>query len=591
MKKISKIFIVLIVLSLCSFTLFAHGEKERATVTILETSDMHGVVSPYDYATDSAQDTGLLKAYTVIKEEREKDPSLLLVDCGDTLQDNMIQEFRFDDPNPMISAMNYIGYDAWELGNHEFNFEFEALEKAMGQFKGTVLAANIYKADGTRFTNPYLIKEVNGVRVAIFGLEAPNIPAWEGANPEHYDYMTFTNPLEETEKVLKELEGKADLIICLAHYGEGGEYDSEGMDAVAEKYGDKIDAFLLGHAHSTLNKTLNGAVMLEPGSKASGVGKVTFTLERNLNGSWTVVEKKGEIIPVSKQNLAVDKDFEAFVKPLDEASKEMSNSVIGQVGEDFLPSLYWNDIYGIPTAVVQDTAMIDLINNIQLKETGADVAFTALFDQKSNLEKGDFKKRDGVKIYKYDNTLFAVKMTGKELKDLMEVRAGGFFNQSTPGDVTMSFDPNFRLYNYDMYQGVEYQIDISKPYGERIVNLTFHGEPLKDDQELVVAMNNYRYGTLKQNGQISSDPEAVVYDSGLALRDLISDYVKEQGTIMPECDNNWSLIGIDYDDADAEKIYQMIRDGKINLVQSTGGRGIDTSHAINANELRDKGII
>lgn len=591
MKKTKKFFIVFFVLTLCCFSLFAHGEKEKATVTILETSDIHGVVSPWDYATDSAQDTGLLKAYTVIKSEREKDPSLLLVDCGDTLQDNMIQEFRFDDPNPMISAMNYVGYDVWEIGNHEFNFEFESLQNAINQFKGTTIAANIYKKDGTRFLTPYIIKEVNGVRVAIYGLEAPNIPAWEGANPEHYDYMSFTSPLEETEKVLKELEGKADLIICLAHYGEGGEYESEGMDAVAEKYGDKIDAILLGHAHSTINKTLNGVIMLEPGSKASGVGKLTFTLEKNLNGTWSVTDKKGEVIPVSKQNLPVDKDFEAFVEPLDTKSKELSGSVVGIVGEDFLPSLYWKDIYGIPTAVVEDTAMIDLINNIQLEETGADVAFTALFDQKSNLEKGDFKKRDGVKIYKYDNTLFAVKMTGKELKDLMEVRAGGFFNQSQPGDVTMSFDPNFRLYNYDMYQGVDYQIDISKPYGERIVNLTFHGEPLKDNEELVVAMNNYRYGTLKQNGQISSDPEAVVYDSGIALRDLISDYVSREGTIYPECDHNWSLIGIDYDDKDAEKIYSMIRDGKISLVQSTEGRGLDTSKAINANELRNKGIV
>jgi hypothetical protein len=249
----------------------------------------------------------------------------------------------------------------------------------------------------------------------------------------------------------------------------------------------------------------------------------------------------------------------------------------------------------MPYAVLQDGPLIDLINKVQLEVTKADVSLAALFDVNSNLQKGDYKKKDGVKVYKYDNTLMAVNITGKELKAIMEEQAGKFFNQYKDGDVTISFNENIRLYNYDMFAGVEYQIDISKPIGQRIVNLTYKGAPLKEDEKLVLALNNYRYGGLSASGFISSDPEDVVYDSAAtadvpAVRDMISEYVASKGQLLPECDNNWEIIGYDFDYVGAEKVYEMIRKGDIKIPTSTDGRTSNIK-AINMNELAELGII
>ncbi len=587
--------IVSVALMLCALfclPVFGTGQREQVQITILETSDLHGTIAPWDYATDSAFDGGLAKVYTVVKQERAKDKDLLLVDCGDTLQDNMIQEFRFDDIHPMVKAMNFIGYDAWELGNHEFNFEFENLLKAIADSKAPVLGGNIYRQDGTRFVTPYIIRNVKGVRVAIFGIEAPHINQWEASNPEHFDYMTFTSPMAETGKILDELEGKADVIIGLVHYGEDGEYGTDGMKAVAQAYGDRVSAFLIGHAHSTLIETLeNGCLLLEPGSKGSGVAKLTLTLERLVSGGkWMVVEKIGEILPVTNANIAPDPELSTLMQYVHDKSREIANTVVGQVGADFLPGLNWKNLPGIPTAVLQDTAMLDLINKIQMEATGADVSLAALFDASSNLPKGDFRKRDGVKIYKYDNTLMAVRITGKQLKAIMERQAGNFFNPYAVGDVTISFNPGIRLYNYDMFAGVDYEIDISKPVGHRIVNVIYKDAPLHDDQILVLALNNYRYGGLSSAGMISDKPEDLVYNTGLAIRDLISDYVTEKGTILPECDNNWRIVGADLNDVDAELIYQMVRDGRLSIPVSEDGRTPNIA-SLNANDLRAQGVI
>ncbi len=557
-------------LSLAMMAAFAFAQ-EKATVTILETSDIHGAIAPWDYATDSEVDNGLAKVATVIKQERQKDPKLLLIDCGDNLQDNLIQEFRKQKITPMVGAMNLMNYDLHVPGNHEFNFEFKNLTKTIKTYKAPTICANIYTKKNKRWLKPYLIKEVNGVKIALVGLTAPHVDQWEAADPSHFKGLHFTQPVDEMATVLKELDGKADAIVIVAHYGPDGEYGSIGMEPIAEKYGDKVAAFFIGHAHSVINKTAsNGTLILEPGSKGSDVAKVTLNFEKK-DGKWVLAERKGEMLKVKGAKVQPDAEIMKYNEKTHEESRKIANTPVGKVGADFLPSLYWNGIKGIPTAALQDTAMIDLINKVQLETVKADVACTALFDETSNLTKGDFRKRDGVKIYKYDNTLFGVKVTGKQLKAVMEEQAGKFFNQFVEGDVTISFNPSIRLYMYDMFQGVDYEIDISQPAGSRIKNVMYKGAPLKDDEQLVLALNNYRYGGLAKAGLISSSPDAVVYQSNDALRDIISAYIQKKGTIQPECDNNWKITGYNFP-PEAEKVYQMIRDGKLSIPYSEDGR-------------------
>lgn len=563
----------------------AAAEEESKTVTILQTSDLHGMVNPYDYASNKVSKTSLAHAATIIKAERSKDPNLLLLDTGDTTQANYIQEFLNENPNPIIGALNYLDYDAWTLGNHEFNFGFSYVTKEISEFEGVTLAGNIYKADGSRWIDAYHIFNVDGVKVAVFGIDAPHIPQWEKADPAHYDNMTFTSPMEETGKILKELDGKADVVIGSIHYGLEREYGTEGVQALAETYGDRIDALLIGHAHAVVDETIGGIPVLEPGSNGQYVSKVTITLTRSGSG-WTVDKSAttGELLDCSA--VTPDADFLAEFKSLHEKSLAMASREVGQVGKTFLDPVEL--LPGIPNAIIQDNPVIDLINKVQMEQTGADVSLAALFDSSSNLEAGPFLHRDSVKIYKYDNTLFAVKVTGKQLKAIMERQAGGFFNQYQSGDVTVSFNPNIRMYNYDEFAGVNYEIDISKPEGQRIQNVTYQGKPLSDTQTLVLALNNYRYGGLVSAGLLNESD--VVYEGG-AVRDMITDYVASlQGPLMPECDNNWKIVGADLSDPQKDLIYEKVRSGEIAIPVSEDGRTPNVA-SLNGPALRASGVL
>ena len=563
----------------------AAAVEESKTVTILQTSDLHGMVNPYDYASNKVSKTSLAHAATIIKAERSKDPNLLLLDTGDTTQANYIQEFLNENPNPIIGALNYLDYDAWTLGNHEFNFGFSYVTKEISEFEGVTLAGNIYKADGSRWIDAYHIFDVDGVKVAVFGIDAPHVPQWEKTDPTHYDNMTFTSPMEETGKILKELDGKADVVIGSIHYGLEGEYGTEGVQALAETYGDRIDALLIGHAHAVVDETIGGIPVLEPGSNGQYVSKVTITLTGSGSG-WTVDKSAttGELLDCSA--VTPDADFLAEFKSLHEKSLAMASREVGQVGKTFLDPVEL--LPGIPNAIIQDNPVIDLINKVQMEQTGADVSLAALFDSSSNLEAGPFLHRDSVKIYKYDNTLFAVKVTGKQLKAIMERQAGGFFNQYQSGDVTVSFNPNIRMYNYDEFAGVNYEIDISKPEGQRIQNVTYQGKPLSDTQTLVLALNNYRYGGLVSAGLLNESD--VVYEGG-AVRDMITDYVASlQGPLMPECDNNWKIVGADLSDPQKDLIYEKVRSGEIAIPVSEDGRTPNVA-SLNGPALRASGVL
>ena len=563
----------------------AAAEEESKTVTILQTSDLHGMVNPYDYASNKVSKTSLAHAATIIKAERSKDPNLLLLDTGDTTQANYIQEFLNENPNPIIGALNYLDYDAWTLGNHEFNFGFSYVTKEISEFEGVTLAGNIYKADGSRWIDAYHIFDVDGVKVAVFGIDAPHVPQWEKTDPTHYDNMTFTSPMEETGKILKELDGKADVVIGSIHYGLEGEYGTEGVRALTETYGDRIDALLIGHAHAVVDETIGGIPVLEPGSNGQYVSKVTITLTGSGSG-WTVDKSAttGELLDCSA--VTPDADFLAEFKSLHEKSLAMASREVGQVGKTFLDPVEL--LPGIPNAIIQDNPVIDLINKVQMEQTGADVSLAALFDSSSNLEAGPFLHRDSVKIYKYDNTLFAVKVTGKQLKAIMERQAGGFFNQYQSGDVTVSFNPNIRMYNYDEFAGVNYEIDISKPEGQRIQNVNYQGKPLSDTQTLVLALNNYRYGGLVSAGLLNESD--VVYEGG-AVRDMITAYVASlQGPLMPECDNNWKIVGADLSDPQKDLIYEKVRSGEIAIPVSEDGRTPNVA-SLNGPALRASGVL
>jgi 2',3'-cyclic-nucleotide 2'-phosphodiesterase (5'-nucleotidase family) len=569
------------------------GEK----ITILGTADLHGRIYPYEYAIDSEdKDAGLAKIQTLVKRVKAEDPDAILMDVGDTVQDNSAELFNDLPVHPMVQAMNEMDFDVWTIGNHEFNFEKSFLEKNIAAFEGKVLSANIYK-EGTeeRFVDGYTIFDVNGIKVAVVGMIPPNVPVWEASAPSHFAGLEFTDIIEETGKVVKELEGKYDVLVGAYHLGPDGQYGYEGIEGVAEAF-PEFDVIFGGHAHSKYTNEVNGVKLIEPGKYGWALAKAEIYVTEK-NGEYVVTSVMTE--NMETYNEEADQgilDKFAFVH---DQSIADAQTVVGQVTEDYIANVDYitgeASVTTMPTAQVEDTALIDLINDVQMFFTESQISSAAAFKSDMNLVKGDFMKKDVANIYKYPNTLIGVNITGANLKDYMEWSAS-YYNTYTHGDVTISFDQNVRGYNYDMFAGVEYDIDLSMPAGERIINLTLDGEDIEDDATYKLAVNNYRFGTLLSNGWATDDDKyydsyELMQDAG-RIRDLIIKYIQEEkaGIAEPSVDNNWKIVNADLNHPLKDMIMEMIIAGEILIPRSEDGRTPNVS-AINVYELMQEGII
>ncbi len=597
MKRHYKVLSILLTLTLVFGLLFSYVfAADTTTITILATADLHGRIYPHDYGTDSVDDdTGLAKIGTLVKQERAIDPDALLIDCGDTVQDNSADLFNDLPIHPMIAGLNFLNYDVWVIGNHEFNYEKAFLDKNVATFKNSVLSANILKTDGTYFVKPYEIFEVNDVRVAIVGMTPPNITLWEASTPEHFEGLTFPGTVEQSKKVIAELEGKYDVLIGAFHLGPDGEHGYEGSIDIANAC-PEFSVILAAHAHSKYNEVTNGVHIIEPGPWGWALAKAVIKMEK--------VGDKWEVADVTTENLetkTVDPDPEVLAefKYVHDESVADANLIVGEITADFIASPDYitgeAKITTMPTSQLEDTSVIDLINEVQMFYTEADVSSAALFNFGSNLLKGPFKKKDVAFIYLYPNTLVGTKITGANLKKYMEWSAS-YYNSYKEGDVTISFNPDIRGYNYDMFSGMTYEINLSKPAGERVENILVNGMPLVDNNIYSLSLNNYRFGTLLGLGLITMDDR--YYDSYETLQDagrirsMIVKYVQDEkgGTLAPTVDNNWKITGVDLESPLKEVIFDMVRKGALSIPTSEDGRTLNVK-ALNVFELINEGIL
>ncbi len=592
-KKVLSLLMVLAML-LNGFTMMSFAAEEK-TVTILQTSDMHGRIYAHDYATDSSDsDAGLAKIYTLVKQERLVDPNLLLIDTGDTVQDNSAELFNSQAIHPMVEALNFMDYDAWVIGNHEFNFELDFLKKNIEAFEGDVLSANIYNKDtDTRWQSPYEIYDVDGVRVAIVGLIPPHIPLWEASSPSHFEGLEFKGTLEEAQKAVEELEGQYDVLIGAFHLGVEGDHGYIGAGEIAENI-PEFDAIFTGHAHSKSNEEVNGVKIVAPGKYGWALAKAEITVEKSGNG-YDVKSVAIEQLETKKVEEAPEM-LEKFAY-VHEKSIEDANTVVGKISKDFIgrPDFITgeDEITTMPTAQLIDTSVIDLINDVQMYYTKSDVSSAALFNFGSNLKAGDFKKKDVAFIYKYPNTLMGVNITGENLLKYMEWSAS-YYNTVESGDVTLSFNPEVRGYNYDMFSGIDYKIDVTKEAGSRIIDAMIDDNPLEMDNVYKLAVNNYRFGTLINLGLVTADDQYYssyeeMQDAG-RIRDLIIKYTQDvkMGQLNPTVDNNWSVIGFDLDQKITGKVFPLITSGEVVIPTSEDGRTKNVD-AINIFELTKNG--
>lgn len=572
MKKL-KMFLG--VLSLVFFSNVSSFAKE-IDIQILATSDLHGKFYPYDYAINEESKSGsLTQIATAVKKYRID--NTIIVDVGDTIQDNYSEMFFKDKIHPMMLAMNEIGYDIWAIGNHEFNYGVENLKNIMKQSTSKVLIGNLYNPDGTSFADSYTIIEKDGVKIGVIGMCTPNITKWDSVNLKDY---IVTDPVEETKKIVKDLRDKVDILIATVHMGEENEYDvpNSGANDLANAC-PELDLIIAAHEHKLVEETyVNNVLIVENKSSGATMSKVNIVVEKDKFGC-KIVDRKAESIKISEYES--DKELSKKLSSYNERAKKEANIIIGElVGGNLVPE---NEIAEIPQAQIEPTSLIDLINEVQMYYTDAQVSSAALFNIDANLEPGKIKKSDTSLIYKYGNTLYKVQMTGKQLKKYMEWSAN-YYNTYNPKDLTISFNENVRGFNYDMFSGVDYQIDISEKPGNRIKNLkwTKTGKEVKDDEIFVIAVNNYRVNThLLSYGEIYEEgedlPKVLEIDVNGKIggvRELIGDYIKnvKGGKITPNNPKNWEIIGNNWDEEKHKKAVQMIRKGKIKIPSSQDGR-------------------
>lgn len=574
MKKKIILYLTAAVMILLNTVIFA--EKETRDIQILATSDLHGKFYPYDYAVNEESRSGsLVQIASAVKKYRTKDTAI--IDVGDTIQDNYSELFFKEKIHPMMLAMNEIGYDIWALGNHEFNFCVDNLKNIMKQSKAAVLMGNVYNPDGSRMAEGYTIIEKDGVKIGIIGMVTPNIVKWDSVNLKGYK---VTDPVEETKKIVKDIRNKVDILIAAEHMGEENEYDvaNSGVNDLAEAC-PELDLIIAAHEHKLVEEAyVNGVLIVENKNSAATMSKINIILEKE-NGKYKISDRKAESIKISEYE--PDKDLAEKLAPYNKKAQDEANIIIGELTEgNLVPE---NEIAEIPQAQIQATSLIDFINEVQMYYTGADVSAAALFNVDADLKAGKIKKSDTALIYKYGNTLYKMEMTGKQLKKYMEWSAA-YYNKYNKGDLTISFNENIRGFNYDMFSGVDYKIDISKEAGQRIKDLKWSntGKEIKDDDIFIIAVNNYRANThLLTYGEIFEEGEELpkvleidVKGNIGGVRELIGDYIKnvKKGKIEPSNPQNWKIIGNDWDKNKHEKAVQMIKDGKIQIPKSADGR-------------------
>ena len=572
-KLLSVLLALVMVLALLPSAAFAaEGEKH---ITILGTSDMHGNIWGFSYEDSKETDNnGMARLYTYIQQVRAENPNTILIDAGDDIQGTIMTDDIYnkipEEPHPVVAAMNYMGYDAMTLGNHEFNWGIDTMQKILSQAQFPVLAANVKDASGGFVTGAgWTIVEKDGVKVAVIGVVTPDVPIWDGGK-EGVEACTYEAANTAVKNAIAEIGDGADVIVVSAHMGMYAEFDEDGGSDSAQKILDdnpEIDVLQVAHSHVVVSETQGDTVIGGVRNGGRDIARFDLTLDQNnhvTDATVEIVDMTGVTPSQALRDIELVKESHQktidFITGGGSGEDGEGGAALGSTTAKFQPV---DEIAGLPEGKLQDTAVMDLINKVQLENSGADVSAAALFKDTSDLPEGDINYGNIFDIYKFDNTLYRVTVTGKELKGYMEW-AAACYNQWVPGDINISFDPEYPGYLYDMFAGVDYEIDLSQPKGERIKNVMFKGAPLQDDQTLTLAVNNYRYSSaLKAQNLIAGKKE---WESSNSIRDMIVAYLAEHAPISPEVDNNWKIVGVDLslDDPRRQEIIDLVNAGRLD---------------------------
>ena len=506
---------------------------DTVTLVVAATTDVHGWLRGWDYyanAPDTAR--GLARAATIVDSVRARHPGrVVLVDAGDLLQGNPLAyvaaKVSADTVSPIVAAMNAMRYDAAAIGNHEYNYGVPHLERAVGQARFRFLSANTYNA-GTRDLRflPWTIVERAGVRVGIVGATTPGVMVWDRENVKGRLEVRDVVPAVR-EAAARARAGGAEVLVVTVHSGLDGasSYDTVGTGVASENVAARLarevpglDLVVFGHSHREVaDTTIGGTMLVQAKNWAASVAVAELDLAR-ADGAWRVVRRRGAIV-----RAAGHPESESVVRATASAHAETMAYVSSAVGRT---EVAWRG----DSARVADTPLTDFVLEVQRRAAGADLASTAAFSLQAALDTGAVTVAELARLYPYDNTLRAVRVTGRQLRAYLEQSARYYRRfPAAPGEPLV--DPEVPGYNFDVVAGADYTLDLARPLGQRVVGLRVRGAPVADTSRFTLALNNYRQTGGGGYAMLADAP--VVYDRQQEIRQLLIDEVRRRGTIRP----------------------------------------------------------
>lgn len=529
-------------------------------ITLLLTTDVHSNIWGYNYESNEEMNgCGMANLYTYIKSVKIENPNTLLLDNGDMIQGCILTDDLYnrgwEGSHPISKVMNYMGYEAMTLGNHEFNFGIELLENLKTEVNFPFLSANTtYKDSGEYFVDPYIIIEKSGVKIGVIGLTTPNVPRWVGNKVEKLNFQ----PLGEAAKrEIEKIKNKVDIIVVMAHCSLDEEinYEEDAGRKIIELC-PEIDVLMVGHFHITVKNKIGKTLIGGATDKGREIVRFDLTVDENKK----IVSREVEIVDMKIYKPSEEIRNIQLIKEAHEKTIELaSGKILGKAVSNFQPI---DEINWIPQGRLQETPLVQLINKVQLMNSGADVSSTSLIREYSDIKKGNINYGTICGIYKFDTFLFVVEVTGKELKEYMEWTASAY-NRWESGDISISFSMDIPGYQHDFFSGINYVIDLSKEVGSRISNLKFKGKPLKDDQIIKLAVSDYCYFTTLIGRNFTSNKP--IWKSNQLIKDLLVNYVSKEKIIKPELDKNWFITGVDLSSTYRETIINSVNKGDIDI--------------------------
>lgn len=550
-------------LALC-FNFCTMAAKEKTVeLRIIETTDVHGAFFPYDFINRKPRAGSLARVSSYVGRMREKyGKNVILLENGDILQGQPVNYFSnyIDtlDHNVAADVINYLKYDAQGLGNHDIETGHKCYDKWIKELACPTVVANAIDATtGKTYTKPYIILHRDGVKIAVLGLITPAIPNW--LEQRLWTGMRFDNMLSAARywmKVLRE-EERPDVVIGLFHSGrEGGITTAEYQENASLEIAKEVPGFhvvLFGHDHTRYMQTVTNVegqpvLCLNPANNAMAVSVAALTL-KGKKGKWTVTQSTGALEDMTKEE--VDKAYEAHFQPFIDKVNAYVNQKIGT----FENTIYTRDSY------FGNSAFTDLIHNLQLEITGADISFNAPLSFDEHIKKGDVLVSDMFNLYKFENQLYVMRMTGKEIRQYLEMSYGLWTNTMTQADdhlllldVTTRNDAqrlgfkNFS-FNFDSAAGIDYEVDVTKPQGQKVHILQMsNGKPFDEEAWYRVAVNSYRGnggGELMIRGAgIPKDSldQRIVWRSEKDQRHYLMEEIHKAGTLDPQPNHNWKFV-------------------------------------------------